>query len=219
MKTILSFLSDLQKNNNKEWFNDNRKRYEESKEKMLFFTELMIQEISKFDDEIKYISPKDCLFRIFRDVRFSKDKQPYKTNIGSFITRDGRKGHRAGYYIHLEPGASFIGGGVWCPMPEPLKAIRSEVYDNAEGLKEIIQDKSFNRYYPAIMGEQLKTAPKGFPRDFEDIALLRHKSYAFGHELTDKIVKSDDFVATVVDAFHELHKANRFFNVAMDKWM
>lgn len=219
MKTVLNFLNELKKNNTKEWFNENRKRYEESREKMLFFTELMIQEVSKFDDEIKILNPKDCFFRIFRDVRFSKDKTPYKTNMGSFITRDGRKGHRAGYYIHIEPENSFVGGGVWCPMPEPLKAVRSEIYDNADGFKEVINDKSFKNYYSEIMGEQLKTAPKGFPKDFEDIELLRHKSYAFGHELTDKVVKGDDFVLKVVEAFKELHKANRYMNVAMDKWM
>ncbi len=219
MKTVLSFLNDLKKNNTKEWFNENRKRYEESKEKMLFFTELLIQEVSKFDDEVSMLNPKDCLFRIFRDVRFSKDKTPYKTNMGSFITRGGRKSHRAGYYIHVEPGSSFVGGGVWCPMPDPLKAIRSEIYDNAEGFKEVINDKGFKKYYTGIMGEQLKTAPKGFPKDFEDIELLRHKSYAFGYNFDDKTVKSDDFVGNVVDAFKELYKVNRYLNVAMDKWM
>ena len=219
MKTILNFLSDLKKNNTKEWFNENRKRYEESKEKMLFFTELMIQEISKFDEEILLINPKDCLFRIFRDVRFAKDKSPYKTNMGSFISRDGRKSHRAGYYIHIEPGASFVGGGIWCPMPEPLKAIRSEIYDNADGFKEVISNKDFSKYYKKIEGEQLKTAPKGFPKDFEDIELLRYKSYAFGHQFDDKIVAGDDFVGKAVDAFKELHQANRYLNAALDKWM
>lgn len=219
MKTVLSFLNDLKKKNTKEWFNENRKRYEESKEKMLFFTELMIQEIAKFDDEISLINPKDCLFRIFRDVRFSNDKTPYKTNMGSFITRDGRKSHRAGYYIHIEPGNSFIGGGVWCPLAEPLKAIRSEIYDNADGFKEVINDKNFKKHFDSIHGEQLKTAPKGFPKDFKDIELLRYKSYAFGQEFDDKTVKSDDFVAKAVKAFKELYKANRYMNAAMDKWM
>jgi uncharacterized protein (TIGR02453 family) len=218
MQTLIAFLKELKLNNNKEWFNDNRKRYEASKEQMLFFTELMIREINKFDPDIPMISPKDCLFRIFRDTRFSNDKAPYKTNMGSFIARDGRKSPRAGYYIHIEPGNSFLGGGIWCPQPEPLRAIRSEIYDNTEGFKEVIDDKNFKRYYAAIEGEKLKTAPKGFPKDFEDIALLRYKSYAFGHPVNDHTILGEDFVGVAVDAFKELYKANRFLNSSLDKW-
>ena len=219
MKILFDFLKELKNNNNKAWFNDNRKRYEESKEQMLFFTELMIQEIGKFDDEISFISPKDCLFRIFRDVRFSNDKTPYKAHMGSFIARNGRKSNRGGYYIHIEPGSSFLGGGIWCPQPEPLKAIRSEIYDNADGFKEVIEDKGFSKYYKFIEGEKLKTAPKGFPKDFEDIDLLRYKSYAFGHQVNDKTVLSENFVGVTVDAFKELYKANRYLNSSLDKWM
>ena len=166
MKTLLTFLTDLRKNNNKEWFNENRKRYEESKEQMLFFTELMIQELHKFDDDISLISPKDCLFRIFRDVRFSNDKTPYKTHMGSFVARNGRKSHRAGYYMHIEPGNSFLGGGIWSPEAGPLKAIRSEIYDNAGGFKEVIQDKGFLKFYQSIEGEKTKNCSERFSKRF-----------------------------------------------------
>ncbi len=219
MKVLLEFLSDLRDNNNREWFLENRKRYEESKEQMLFFTELMIQEIRKFDSEIPMLSPKDCLFRIFRDVRFSKDKSPYKTHMGSFIAAGGRKSTRAGYYIHIEPGNSFLGGGIWCPQPEPLRAIRSEIMDNAEDFKKIMEDKEFRKYYKMIEGDKLKMAPKGFDKNFKDIELLKYKSYAFGSQIGDKRILNEKFAEYSVNAFKELYKANRFLNISLDKWL
>ncbi len=219
MKTLLDFLTDLRTNNNKEWFDANRNRYEEGKGQMLFFTEIMIQEIRKFDNEIPPIGPKDCLFRIFRDVRFSNDKRPYKTQMGSFIANGGRKSMHAGYYIHIEPGNSFLGGGIWCPPAEPLRAIRQEIYDNPEGLKEVINDPDFNKYYKTIEGEKLKTTPKGFDKDFEDIDLLRYKSYAFGTPVSDNQILDENFVEYAVDAFRELQKVNNFLNSALEKWL
>ncbi|WP_159521688.1 DUF2461 domain-containing protein [Sunxiuqinia indica] len=217
MKAILDFLTDLRKNNNREWFNDNRKRYEESKEQMLFFTELMIQEIHKFDPEIPFLNPKDCLFRIFRDVRFSKDKSPYKTQMGSFIAKHGRKSDRAGYYIHIDPGNSFLGGGIWRPQADTLKVIRTEIFENANDFKEILADKDFAKYFSLMNDDKLKMAPKGFPKDFEDIELLKHKSYVFGYQIDDKTISEEQFVSLSVDVFRELHKANRFINHALDK--
>ena len=219
MKAILDFLSDLQQNNTREWFDENRKRYEKSKEQMLFFTELMIQEIRKFDPDIPMMNPKDCLFRIFRDVRFSNDKSPYKTNMGSFIAAGGRKSDRAGYYIHLEPGGSFLGGGVWCPQPEPLKAIRYEIVDNAQDFKSIINDPNFSKYYKNIEGEKLKTAPKGFDKEFTDIDLLKYKSYAFTTPIRDEQIIGPDFIDFAISAFKELHKANQFINTALAKYL
>lgn len=219
MKNVMNFLKALRRNNNKEWFNDNRKRYEAAKEQMLFFTELMIDEVRKFDEDIPLISPKECLFRIFRDIRFSNDKTPYKTHMGSFIARNGRKSERAGYYIHIEPGNSFLGGGIWHPQTEPLRAIRSEIFDNPSGFKEVIEAPDFRKYYKTIEGEKLKTATKGFPKDFEDIDLLRYKSYAFGFTVNDQTILSYDFLGITVDAFKELYKANRYLNSSLDKWM
>ncbi len=217
MKTILDFLKDLKANNSKEWFNDNRKRYEQSKEQMLFLTEVLIQEIRKFDPDIPAMSPKDCLFRIFRDVRFSKDKSPYKTNMGSFIAPGGRKSELGGYYLHIEPGTSFAGGGVWCPQPNVLRAIRQEIYDHPDGFKEILYDEDFQEIFPGIMGETLKTAPKGFDKEFEDIALLRHKSYAFGCELSEAEILSENLIDETVEKFRLLSQMNRFLNDAIGK--
>jgi len=217
MQTLLQFLNELKENNNKEWFNENRKAYDASKEQMLFFTEIMIQELRKMDSDIPALSAKDCLFRIFRDVRFSNDKSPYKTNMGSFIAPGGRKSDLAGYYVHFEPGASFIGGGVWCPAADVLRAIRMEIYEHPDGFKEVLYDNDFKEYFTEIMGEKLKTAPKGFDKEFEDIDLLRYKSYAFGYSLTDEQVLSADLVELAVSVFRQLSHMNRFLNDAIEK--
>lgn len=217
MQALLQFLKELKQNNNKEWFNDHRGEYETAKEQMLFFTEIMIQELRKLDSDIPALSPKDCLFRIFRDVRFSKDKSPYKTNMGSFIAPGGRKSEMAGYYVHFEPGSSFIGGGVWCPGPDVLRSIRREIYDHPDGFKEVLNDEDFSNLFPEIMGEKLKTAPKGFDKEFEDIDLLRFKSYAFGYSLDDRQVLSGDLVEQAVTVFRHLSHMNRFLNDAIGK--
>ncbi|MFV0377339.1 MAG: DUF2461 domain-containing protein [Mangrovibacterium sp.] len=217
MQAIFHFLSGLKENNTKEWFNDNREHYETAKEQMLFFTEIMIQEIRKFDHDIPAMSPKDCLFRIFRDVRFAADKSPYKTNMGSFIAKGGRKSELGGYYVHLEPGASFIGGGVWCPEADVLRAIRQEIYEQPDAFKEVFDDEDFRSSFPEIMGEKLKTAPKGFDKDFVHMDLLRYKSYAFGHSLSDKEALSPELVERSVELFRSLSFMNRFLNDAIGK--
>lgn len=217
MQAIFQFLNGLKENNTKEWFNDNRKDYETAKEQMLFFTEIMIQEIRKFDHDIPMMSPKECLFRIFRDVRFSNDKSPYKTNMGSFIAKGGRKSELGGYYVHFEPGASFIGGGVWCPEADVLRAIRQEIYEHPEGFREVLEEDDFQNYFPEIMGEKLKTAPKGFDKEFADIDLLRYKSYAFGCSMTDEQMLSPELVDKTVDIFRQLSFMNRFLNEAIEK--
>jgi len=219
MEKLMNFLTDLTRNNNREWFKTNHQRYEEARDQMLFFTGIMIQEIRKFDPEIPLVSPKECLFRIFRDVRFSNDKRPYKTHFGSYISPGGRKADRAGYYLHLEPGSSIIAGGIWNPEAAALRAVRMEIQDNAEEFKEILNKEEFKKRYPAIEGEKLKTAPKGFDKDFVDIDLLRYKSYAFSTPVTDMQVLNGDFIGYAVNACQELFSVNRFLNSALDKWL
>lgn len=217
MQAVLQFLRGLKENNTKEWFNDHRSDYEKAKEQMLFFTDLIIQEVRRFDSNIPAISAKDCLFRIFRDVRFSKDKSPYKTNMGSFIAPGGRKSELAGYYVHFEPGGSFIGGGVWCPEPNVLKSIRQEIYESPDSFSEVLDDVDFKSLFPEIMGERLKTAPKGFDKEFEHLDLLRYKSYAFGCSLSDEEVLGEDLVDRVVDSFRQLSHMNNYLNDAIEK--
>lgn len=216
MENVLQFLQDLAENNNREWFNNNRTRYEECRKKVLFLTEVLNNEISKFDKQVVPMNPKDCMFRIFRDVRFSKDKRPYKTNFGSFISKGGRKSIYAGYYFHIDPNRSFVGGGVYMPQAEQLKALRLHIEQHADEFVEIIHGKKFKKYYPELFDDKLKTAPKGFPKDHKHIDLLRYKSFAFSHEVNNEILTSENFVKYTVDAFKQLQKANAFLNEALE---
>ena len=219
MQEVLNFLLELKENNNKEWFDQNRDRYQECRKKVLFLTELIIHEVGKFDSEIGNLAAKDCVFRIFRDVRFSNDKTPYKTNMGSFIAKGGRKSVGAGYYLHIEPGGSFVGGGAYCPPADSLKALRTEIFDHPEEFKQLILSDSFRKVYPEFYDDKLKTAPKGFPKDFPDIDLLKYKSFAFGSSIDDSVVASDSYVTKIVGSLKELYPVNRFLNEAIEKWM
>lgn len=212
MKEILDFLSDLEKNNNREWFNDNRQRYQITKERFLSLTEILINELRLIDEDIPALSAKDCMFRIFRDVRFSNNKEPYKTNYGSFMTPGGRKSFYAGYYIHIQPGQSFIGGGVYMPPSPQLKAIRQEIYENPEEFIELIEDKDFKENFGSIWGEKLKTAPRGYPKDWEHIDLIRYKSYVASHAVSDEFLKSEDMIKRIVDIYETLYPLNRYLN-------
>ena len=217
MNKVIEFLEELSKNNNREWFQENKKWYEESRDKFLFLTDVMINEIRKFDPEMPALSPKDCMFRIFRDVRFSKDKRPYKTNFGSYISKGGRKGMYAGYYFHISPEESFVGGGIYMPPAEPLKAVREHIAENADEFLEIINQPEFKKTYPEMYDDKLKTAPKGFPKDHEHIDLLRYKSYIFSHSFSRKEIVGEKYIEHMVNAFHVLQPFNRFLNEAIEK--
>jgi uncharacterized protein (TIGR02453 family) len=219
MHEVLNFLSELRENNNKEWFDQNRDCYEASRKKVLLLTERVIHEIAVFDPEIGVPDPKNCVFRIFRDVRFATDKTPYKTNMGSYIAKGGRKSVGAGYYIHIEPGASFVGGGSYVPPADALKAIRTEIFDRPEEFRQLITNDSFLKVYPEMYDDKLKTAPKGFPKDFAEIDLLKYKSYAFTCRIDDSTVASDAYPMKIVAALKELYPVNQFLNIALEKWL
>lgn len=215
MIQVVQFLKELSENNNREWFQKNKKRYDESREKVLFITDVVINEIRKFDSDIPLLEPKDCLFRIFRDVRFSNDKSPYKTNFGSFIAAGGRKSIHAGYYFHIEPDGSFIGGGIYMPAAGPLKAIREYIAENGEEFSDLINNAKFKKVYPEMMDDKLKTAPKGFSPDHEFIDLLRYKSFAFSRKLSQTEILADTYIEQLVHSFRMLQPVNRFLNDAL----
>lgn len=215
MLQVIQFLSELSENNNREWFQSNKKRYDESREKVLFITDVLISEIRKFDPDIPLLEPKDCLFRIFRDVRFSNDKRPYKTNFGSFIAKGGRKSSYAGYYFHIEPNTSFIGGGIYMPDAEHLKAIREYIAENGEEFSSLINNAKFKKVFPEMMDDKLKTAPKGFSPDHEYIDLLRYKSFAFSSQLSKTQILADTYIEQLVQSFKILQPVNRFLNDAL----
>lgn len=217
MENVLLFLKELARNNNREWFQSNKKWYDESKGKILFLTEVLISEIRKFDKEIPQLNPSDCLFRIFRDVRFSADKSPYKTNFGSYIAKGGKKAVYAGYYIHIEPESSFAGGGIYMPDNESLKSIRNHIAENGDEFSSIINDSEFKNTFPDMYDDRLKTAPKGFSPEHEFIELLKYKSFAFTHRFSDEEILSKNFIEGIVQSFRKLHAANLFLNAALQK--
>jgi uncharacterized protein (TIGR02453 family) len=219
MLQVIQFLNELSENNNREWFQKNKKWYDESREKVLFLTEVVINEIRKFDPDVPLLEPKDCLFRIFRDVRFSNDKRPYKTNFGSFIAKGGRKSMHAGYYFHIEPSGSFVGGGIYMPAAEPLKAIRQYIAENGEEFLSLINSKNFIKVYPEMMDDKLKTAPKGYSPDHEFINLLKYKSFAFSSQFDKSQILADNFIEKLVHSFKTLHPVNRFLNDALENYL
>ncbi|MBC8100061.1 MAG: DUF2461 domain-containing protein [Armatimonadetes bacterium] len=196
LQPTLDFLRDLRSNNTREWFEANRKRYDAAKSAVEALARDLIAQFTPIESDLGALAPKDCLFRINRDVRFSADKTPYKTNMGMVIGRGGRKGDGRSYYLHIEPdGNSFIGGGVYAPSPEQLRAIREEIATHPQRLQNILNAPDFVGYYGTLQGDTLKTMPKGYPADHPSAALLKHKTWVALHPLSDEQLLSDSFSA------------------------
>jgi uncharacterized protein (TIGR02453 family) len=215
MREIYDFLKALSENNNKTWFEQNKNHYEKTKSKFLHITEVLIHEVTSFDREIPFLDPKKCMFRIYRDVRFSKDKNPFKTNYGSYIARDGRSGGNVGYYFQIAPGNSFLGAGIFMPDPDKLRAIRTEIFEHPLDFLEIIEDPDFKNNFKLYDEDKLKTAPKGFPKDFEHIDLLKYKSYSPYIEISEEQLFSPDIIETIVNHFRLLVPFNQFLYSAI----
>ena len=210
-KTTLQFLKDLAKNNNRPWFNDNKERYIAAHENMIEFAEALIDEMSHHDNLVP-MTGKKSLFRIYRDIRFSKDKSPYKINFAGGLKR-ATKWLRGGYYYHIEPGNSFVGGGFWGPNPADLKRIRDEIAADDKPLRKIIADPTFKKTFGSLKGDTVKTAPKGFSKDHPAIDLIRHKQFLVSRAFTDKEVTSPNFVHELVQAFRNMRP---FFDYMSD---
>ncbi len=217
MKTenILDFLTELRQNNNREWFQENKPFYQEVREIYEELIDSLIPELKKMDASILSPTAKNCMFRIYKDARFSKGEEPFKPNFGAFISGNGRKSETAGYYVHIEPGNSFIGGGIYRPQPKVLKSIRNEIFYNATAFKEILNAAEFKSYFPEIYGAKLKTAPRGFPKDFEDVALLRHKNFAVIHKVEDTFFAKENLEEEILAIFRVQQKYNAFLNAAL----
>lgn len=213
LQESLNFLIDLKFNNTREWFRDNEARYKLAKEQFDLFIDLLIPAVKQLDNSIDVQSSKECTFRIFRDVRFSKNKEPYKTNMGAFIARGGRKSRFGGYYVHFEPDSSFIGGGVYMPEPPVLNAIRQGILNDPKSLFQLLNDPEFKAVYGHLMeDDKLKTPPKGFDKDFEYIDLLKYKHYAVGHEVENSYWFSDNVVEQTIETFRPLYALNTLVN-------
>ncbi len=210
------FLIKLKQNNTREWFLANKTAYENAKKEVEKFIASLIPSISKIDPLIQSPEVKDCLFRIFKDVRFSKDKTPYKTNFGAFIGRGGRKTIYPGYYIHMEPGESFIAGGVYQPQPELLKLLRNEVYFNSEEFRKILELKEFRKYFSGLDDfDKMKKPPKDYPADFPEIDLLKYRSFIVSRTVADTKVVTEDYPDYVLEVVKAMQPLNAFLNRAI----
>jgi uncharacterized protein (TIGR02453 family) len=197
-KPTFTFLSELVENNHREWFHANRSRYEAAKAELCGVVERVLSGLSAVEP-LANTAVKDCIFRINRDIRFSKDKAPYKSNLAFAIGPGGRHSGRIDYYVQIQPGnKSFLGAGMWQPTPTNLAKFRQEIDYNGQELKDIIEAEDFRTYFPEVSGELMKTTPKGYPADHPEIELLRRKELFFIHRFTDKEVMKADFADEVI---------------------
>ena len=217
--STIQFLKKLEKNNSKPWFDANRHLYESAKADFLSLTAAVLKETAKFDASIAHLQPKECVFRINRDVRFSKNKAPYKTNMGMSIARGGKKGIFAGYYFHLEPGKSFVGGGLYMPIPDDLKKLRQEIDYNFADFQKIVQHKNFRAAFGDLDFDpelSLSRAPKGYEEDNPAIKYIKLKSFIATHTIADSALTDKTLVKTITQSFKALHPLLNFINGALE---
>ena len=218
-QTTLKFLGDLKKNNNKEWFEKNRKVYEAAKEDFSGLVQNVIDRFAKKDETIATLKAKDCVFRINRDVRFSKDKSPYKSNMGASFGKGGKKSMLAGYYFHCEPGNSFVGGGLWNPEAEKIKKVRQEIDYNFDEFKKIFKGEKLIREYGGLNKNaetSLSREPKGYEKDNPAIDYIKLKSWVAMKPLADADLRNKDLVNTIVASFDALKPVIDFLNRGLE---
>lgn len=215
MKETLVFLENLSKNNNREWFQENKKSYELA---LSDFQELafnLIAGISRFDKSIGALEPRDCIFRIYRDVRFSPNKNPYKENFGAFIAPGGRKGNLCGYYIHIQPGSSFASGGLYMAPAPVMKEVRQAMVENRSEFLSIINSPKFKSTFTWEGIEQAKRTPAGFEFDAELDFFLRLKHITPSCDFTDESLLKPNFDSVALAVFETLSPLNKFINNAI----
>ena len=201
-KASINFLKKLSKNNNRDWFNAHKDQYEAAKENIVAFADALLIEMNKHD-HIETTSGKKSLYRIYKDVRFSKDKTPYSTYWGGSFKR-ATKQLRGGYYYHIEDGNTFLIGGFWGPNSSDLERIRQDIHLNHDEWRRLITSKSYIATFGKLRGEQLVTAPRGYQRDHQAIDLLRHKQFLIKHNFTNQELYSPDFVKKVNEVFKKM---------------
>jgi len=210
-KETLQFLRDLKENNNREWFNNNKERYISANENFIQFVQELIDEVSKFDSSVVGVDAHNSVFRIYRDVRFSKDKSPYKAEMGAMLMGKGTGCGIAGYYLHLEPGNSLLAGGVHMSEPKDLKAIREEISSRSNEFLKIINNDNFKNNF-TLKGEKLSNVPKGFNKEDPMAEYLKYKELEMHHPVDENTILSDDFVSYCANIFKAMVPFNSFVN-------
>lgn len=216
-QTTIQFLKGLHKNNNREWFLANKVKYEAAKNNFLAFVETTLNEIQKFDNNLNELTAKQCVFRINRDVRFSKNKDPYKNNFGASFSKGAKKINAAGYYFHLEPGNSFIGGGLWMPEAPDLQKIRQEIDYCYKEFSGIINNNKFANTFGSLSEEaKLTRPPKGYDIDNPAIEFLKLKSFTAIVPIKDAEILDKRIIKKSTDIFKTLYPLVHFLNRAID---
>ncbi|MGG9970684.1 DUF2461 domain-containing protein [Ferruginibacter sp. SUN002] len=216
--STIKFLKDLKKNNNKPWFDNNRKIYETAKTDFVLFVDELINGMTKFDPSLSELIAKNCVFRINRDARFSKDKSPYKTNMGASINKGGKKVSDAGYYFHLEPGQSFIAGGCYMPEPEDLNNIRQEIDYNYDEWKKIVNDKTFKKYFTNGIEspDKLVRPPKGYEESNPAIEFIKMKGFIVSCPISDTALTDPKSFKAIIKTFEAIKPLVDFINRAIE---
>lgn len=215
-KNTLSFLKDIKKNNDREWFEKNKHRYLVAKDNLSETIDIFLKDLCTIEKRLAGLTSKECIYRIYRDVRFAKDKRPYKHNLSASINIGGRKAMNAGYYLHIEPGKSFLAGGIWMPPGDIIKKIRQEIDYNGKDIRKVLSDKKFKNYYGEPEQEnKLKTTPKGYDKDHKDIELLKLTSFIVWHDFTDKEITSKTFSKELLRGAKIMKPFLDFLNVAI----
>lgn len=215
-KKLISFLESLNANNNKEWFEKNRSVYDSLKLEWVAYIDNLIHDLILIDPSIGDLEAKKCIFRINKDVRFSKDKLPYKTNFGAILNRGGKKEMTSGYYIHVDPKEIFIAGGAYQPSPDFLSSIRQEIDYNFEEFHEIVNNKSLKQMFGGLGGEKLLRPPKGYLEGNLAIDYLKHKSFVLVHNFTKEELFSKAFSQNVLKGYKEMKPLNDFLNRCLE---
>ncbi|MCB9034324.1 MAG: DUF2461 domain-containing protein [Chitinophagales bacterium] len=212
-KTTFDFLNELKQNNNKEWFQSNKKRYDAIKVELLAFLQDWINELAKIDTQYASIDPKKCMFRINRDVRFSNDKSPYKTNIGLYVVKGGKNSENGGFYLHIEPNNCFFGGGKYDPSPENLANIRQEIDYNFAEFKSILNAKEFKKYFVNLSEEnKLKRKPKDYEDSNPAIEFLKLKNFVAMSSISDEMITDKKLLSEIVKRSNALQPLVAFLN-------
>lgn len=200
--STLKFLKDLEKNNNRDWFQANKQRFDAAQDNVTALAGYLIGQIGKFDPAVASVDPKSCVFRIYRDIRFSKDKSPYKTNLGAYISPGGRKSMQPGYYMHVQPGECFIAAGKHMPDAGELLKIRTAIASKSKEFLGIVEKKAFRDKFGVLHGDRLSRPPKGFTEDSPAIEYLKLKSFTvYSDYRNDKLITSSDLPKTIVKEF------------------
>jgi uncharacterized protein (TIGR02453 family) len=217
-KSTFDFLKKISKNNNRDWFEKNKSLYLTSKDDVEKNIDEILKGIRTFDKRITAeLTGKKCMFRIYRDTRFAKDKRPYKNNLGASISPGGKMADAPGYYIHIEPGKVFIAGGMWMPPAPELGKIRQEIDYNQKEFLKIINDKNFKKFFGELdSDDKLVNVPKGYAKDHPLMEILKLKSFIVSGEIKDKDVLSKNFAKSAVAMCKAMQPLNNFLQRAID---